>query len=233
MSEQNGGTPAPGEDRLANLQAEFARKQDNIKTELGGELAAIKQQLAEAVSRLPKAPEPKVEDDSELLYSNPAAYKQKLESSVLNRVNETVSRTLEERSRAESERLQTLSALAADYPELNKADTGLYQETIKILNSMPAEKRGTAEAYKLAVWQAAAQEGIRPASKRGNSDAGDTFSFSGRSSNTSGKKKSAADDIDPKSIAWMQLLDPSFDANDEKQVEEFKKYTKRDFRSPQ
>jgi hypothetical protein len=228
MSEENTGT-APAPDPLENIKAEFSRKQDNTNAEL----AAIKAQLAEAVNRLPKAPEPKIEDDSDLLYQNPAAYKQKLENSVLERVNQTVNQTLESRSRAEAERLSTLSSLAADYPELNKADTPLYQETIKILNQMPQDQRSTAQGYKLAVWQAAANEGIKPASKRGSDGKGiENFSFTGKSDNA-GKKKKATDDIDPKQLAWMELLDPSFDASDEKQVEEFKKYTKRDFRSPQ
>jgi hypothetical protein len=230
MSDENTGSATQEADRLANLQAEFTRKQENTNSEL----AAIKAQLAEAVNRLPKAPEPKPEDDSELLYQNPTAYRQKLESSITERVSRSVNETLESRSRAENERLSTLSALAADYPELNKADTPLYQETIKILNQMPAEKRATAEAYKLAVWQAAASEGVKPASKRGSETKGgiENFSFSGKSESAA-KKKKPASDIDPKQLAWMELLDPSFDANDEKQVEEFRKYTKRDFRSPQ
>lgn len=228
MSEEGTGTAAQEADRLANLQAEFSRKQENTHAEL----SAIKQQLAEAVSRLPKpapAPEP---DDTDLMFSNPNAYKQKLESQITERVSARVNETLESRSRAENERISTLQSLASDYPELNKADTSLYQETVKILNSMPEGKRGTAEAYRLAVYQAAANEGIKPASKRGAeaNSAIDNFSFNGKKSSPT-QKKSAKDDLDPKVLQWAELL--GIDTADEKEVEDLKKYAKRDFRSPQ
>jgi len=237
VTTQDQGQPTGEEsapDPLANFKAETGRKLGNFEQKFGAveqQLQSIQEMLKASRSQ-PAAAADDAEDDSELLYQNPKLYKQKLESRIEQKVEAKVERKLEERSRAETERLQTLASLAAEYPELNKAESALYQETVKVLNSLSPEKRATGEGYQLAVLRAAANLGEKPVHKRGKApeqDA-DNFSFSGKSNNPP-KKKSSKDDIDPKTLAWAELL--KVDLSKEEDIEEVKKYAKRDYRRPE
>jgi hypothetical protein len=232
MSDENTGTPAPTEpDRLGNLQAEFERKFGNTSQQL----AQTQQQLAEVLARLPKPQAPEPEDDGDLLYQNPKAFKQKLTSSIDQRVEERVNRIIETRSAKDNERISTLQSLAADYPELNKADSPLYQETVKALGEMPAEVRNSAQAYQLAVFKKAAELGLKPISKRDPSSGVENFSFDGKKTSAPRKKSDPSSDINENTLTWMELMDPErkyFDPSKEADVEDLKKRSKKDYRKP-
>jgi hypothetical protein len=211
-------------DPIKNVKAEFERKYGNVESKLSA-LEQTNRALAEQLSKFQAGPAKAASDDldPDEVLTNTGQFVNKL----INKVSKSVESTLESRSRADNERAQVLAALVQDYPELQQAGSEMYQETLKSLGELPQEMQASSHGYKMAAYKAAANLGLQPKQRRAkkDSEASDDFSFKGGKS--AAPKKQAKSEIDPKILMTAELF--GIDITDEKELEDLKKYTKREY----
>lgn len=215
------------QDPIKNMKAEMDRKFKNITETLKQQNDALAQQLTainQAVT--PKKQEAKEENLDDLSYTNPTLYAQKIAEMAANRVDQRLNQSSQINS--------TLQQMISEYPELQDQSSRLYKKAIQTFAGLSDSEKASANGVKYAIREAAADEGIVPASKRSSrrNDDNDDFSFGGDVSNDSDKRKDRRSDtkVDPRTVELSRLLgrdvnDPKVKASLEKTVKR-KNYTK-------
>jgi hypothetical protein len=125
---------------------------------------------------------------------------------------------------------QATQAVVADiqskYSEFMQEGSEAARLAIQKAASLPPHLRGTPEGAKMVMLETVADLGLVPASKK-TQKSNDDFALSGQSKPTGSRKPAdPAKDIDQTTLAWMELLDPSY-KNDPKRVESLKKISNR------
>lgn len=188
--------PAQGADEIKNLKAEMTRKLGNTEAmlaELKRANEALVQQLAGIAK--PAAATAQQKKLSDIMYEDPEQFAEVVKSSA----TEQVSRLLAERE----EQQATMSALIAEFPELNQGEHELTKRAVEIYNGLSEKEKKSPLAYQTAVKSAALETGIRPKSKRTSTEA-DTFSLSGQGAKKTTKK--ADGELDPATEAVARFL---------------------------
>jgi len=183
---------------------------------------AMQQQILEG--QKPVAPAaPPAEDDDDLLYSDPAAFKRKLREDITKEVAGTISTQQAAHQQKQNELSGAVAKLNSEYPELSNASSDLAKKAVEINNSLDASLQGTAAGARLAILQAASELGVSAKSKRpkGNDD---DFTLSGGSGG--GKPRKSEGKVGDMTLEFAKLL--GVDTEDKKTVERLNKYSKRD-----
>ena len=223
MSEQPTGTPAPKQNAeikpdaaelLSNYKKEMERKQENSEQRFA-ELQNSVNQVAEllkgtvpaqaAANPVPASPSLSEED----IY-DPTKVKSYV-SEEARRVAETQVKEFQENFYQQQQQLraneqaknQALVQLAQDYPELNEAGGDFQKGVLEALSGLPESIRETAEGYRMAVYQQAANQGLAPKSKRQAAPSTD-FSFGG--SSNAPKTDTLGVEIDPAIVETAKLM---------------------------
>lgn len=204
MTDQNeggnaGDSGAP--DPIAQLKAESNRKLDGLKSEIG-ELKAATSVLVEALQRTQTKPAAKAEakeDLSDLLYSDPERYAQIMEERAEARIMGRLSKQQEAQQRTQA----VLGELAAEYPEINDMHSPLTKKAVELYNALPDNERNSPISYKLAVKEAAAELGVKPRSKRADTD---DFVGGGNARGSDGQRRAKKDTLDPGTRRWAEVL---------------------------
>ena len=223
------GAGGQEQDLFKNLKSEFNRKQENTNQQL----AALADQLSNLNNMIranvqPQQPARPVNTKAPDPLTEPEAYTEYMAA----RTDAIVSSKLATEQRKQSE----LTNLAINYPELHDANSDLTKAAIKAFSSLPEEERISPMAYRLAVQSAAADLGILPSNKRGNSKSNNDDNSStgeppfmsnsqGGKGNTGNNNNRKPKDIDPKTLEFARLL--GRDVSDPKVLEGLKKSSSR------
>jgi hypothetical protein len=209
MSEQNkpgaegapAAAPNPANDEIKNLKAEMSRKMSNLEATN----AKLMEQLQSLVR--PAASEPKAEKPiKDLIWDDPEAALAIVEERAEKRVMSKVEKAQKEQQRQQA----TLSALVSEFPELGYADHDLTRTAVEKYNALSDDEKLSPVAYKAAVNEAALELGIKPKSRRKETDDDSyTVGSSGRSTPAPKKEKLSQD-----TIAFAQAM--GLNVNDEK-----------------
>jgi hypothetical protein len=197
--DEKSGEGTPPADEIKNIKAEMSRKLSNTESTLAALKASQDALLAQIATLAPKpalAPEQKLSD---LMYSDPEAYAQK----VLAEAEKRADARLEQRLSAQSAQQNVIAELVNQFPELSDGDHEFTKSAVAKFNAMPAEDRKSPVAYKTAVMEAALEAGVKPKSKRERVE-GDEYVGRGSSGSASRSKKSA--EIDPRTVAFAELV---------------------------
>lgn len=219
------------DDSMKNLKSEMDRKMGNQSDQLKQLLEANKtlaqqvQQLAEYSKPKPKpiAEENKALED--LIYENPAKAIEIMEQRVEARVAEKEKK----KDAIQAENQVVVNKIILDYPEINDAANPLTKRAADIVQTYPEHRRNDATVWRTSVLEAAAEQGVKPMSKRDNDD---SFSVSGGSSSEGkSKKRKKDDDIDPRTLAFAEAIgrdvtDPKYIEKLEKIIKDRKSWTK-------
>lgn len=210
-------------DLVKNMKAEFDRK----FTKLSTDLASSQQQLIQQLQGiLPKKPA-KVEDDADEddFVLNPKAAKEKLTQQISNRIEEKFNQQLSARDENQRIANQTLASLVSEYPELNDPSNELTTTARGLYEALTPQEQANPRVYKQVVYEAAAQLGARPKSKRAAGD-DDDFTIRGQSQRTRTKNSSdkSREKLDPDTIEFARLMGRPVD--DPKYIEKLKQHTR-------
>jgi hypothetical protein len=220
MSEENQGTSTPeggeqtpsADERLANLQKEFARKQANSDEQM----AALQNSVNNVTETLKhfqptpaqEPPAPGLTEDDVYDPGKIKTYVEQQASTIASKQIEDFQNKFMERQNAisanEAAKNQALVALAQEYPELNQAGGDFQKGVLTALGELPEAMQNTAEGYRMAVYKQAAHTGLAPKSKREAVNA-QNFALSGGSSNAP-KTDTLGVDIDPAVVETAKLM---------------------------
>ncbi len=213
--------PAPeAVDPVKNLKSEFSRKFDNTNSRL----EQLNQQLAQMMETLQSSSKPSepAKPLKDLAFDDPEEYARIVEERATKRAEEKVTKQFQLSQATQN----VVADIQNKYPEFAQQGSEASQLAIQKAAQLPPHLRGTPEGAKIALMDAVAELGLVPASRRQSKSSGDDFTLSGQSKPTSKRPSDPAKDIDPNTLAWMDLLDPSF-KNDPKRVENLKNISKR------
>jgi hypothetical protein len=201
-----GGTPDP----ITNLKAEFSRKQSNIEAKLQESQAALQAIMAKLEEKA-KPAEPKPGKVS--VFDDEEAYASSIEERVLTKVSKA--------QEVQSQYQSTAAQLYTQYPELNDTNSDIFKSTQEKLKGWtPEQLVKNPLLLKTAVYEAAAESGIKPKSKR--SSESDDFALVGGSPRKPGKPK---DEVPEDVVAIAQLM--GRDTSDPKVMNRLKETMKR------
>lgn len=169
---------------LTNLKAEMDRKQGNTEAQLT-ELKTTNDQLLKQLQTITDNQQSQItkqveaakskdsEDFSQLIYDNP----QKYADIIQQRAEEKVMAKIAQSNAAQQKQTNVLSQLVSDYPELSDANNNLTKRAVELHGTMPEDERNHPLSYKVAVKDAAAEQGIKPRSQRTPTE-NDSFTLS-------------------------------------------------------
>lgn len=230
MSEENTTQENQGGEAgadLGNIKEEFNRKIGNVSQSIESQQSKIDQVLAQnqalieslnAQGQSRKVDEGSNESLGDLLFSNPDEAISKIAQEVAKTVKTDVSKDLDTRA-AQS---QTLNQLVTEFPELSDEGHALSKEAVDIYKGLP---QNDPNSYRLAVMQAALNQGVQPRSKR--SGGSDDYVMQGGSRGSERTKSNKSDKLDEGTLAFAQLV--GMDISDEKVLKNLKKHSKRNF----
>lgn len=225
MAEQT--PPNTGDqDQTKNLKAEMERKLSNIQSDMKKSSDALAAQLAQLAAKLtPPAPtKSKTDEQKELeeeVWDNPVAFKQRVVKEAQELSDKKFSTYIEQQQAAAKQ----LGELYASYPELQQQNHPLAARSLEIFNGLSAEEKGSLNAFKLAVAQAASENGIKPVSKRQEEEM-DDFTL-----NATGKKRKAGPKVEKNTEVFAQAM--GVDMSNEKirkEIESYAAYTPEQWR---
>lgn len=220
MADEAQSTPQ-NEDRVANLQAEFARKFDNQAAEVK-KLADANALLASQLKQV--APKPKAEPTElpldQLFYTDPDAHAAKIEARALAKFEAAQSA----KEAAQTRMSGVINSLGRDYPEFNDPDADLTKKTLEIFGKMEESEKRDPKAIRIAALEAAQELGVKPKSKRTDEE---SFSFGG---NNGGNRPTSSSQqkngkLDPRTEDLAALV--GLDYRDPKVSERLKARAKR------
>jgi hypothetical protein len=185
--------PAAEADRIGNLKSEFDRKLDNINSQF----EKLTQMLEPKQAPQPTAPSKKVS-----VFENEDEFASTIEERATQKATEISARMIQTQKQFDA----VVAQATSNYPELNDPSTSVYQKLKSKLDSQHGALKGTPEGFRMAVLEAAAEEGLVPAAKRPKSASGsDDFSISSSGSQSS-RRPSREPEIDQESIEFAQLI---------------------------
>jgi hypothetical protein len=208
-------TPAPQEDRLKNLQAEFDRKTTNLNdklSQINAQLQQLSQLSAPAQSRQPENRPDAVLD--------PEGYERYMEAKLESKMNSKI----ESQQRQQAE----LGSLVSMYPELQDNDSDLTREALQAYNSMSPSDKANPLAYRTAIQSAALNLGLLPKHKRQQksqvqNESDDIGASSQPVSRQQSKKQGK---LDPATLAFAQAL--GRDTSDPEYLKRLEKHSQRE-----
>jgi hypothetical protein len=209
------------DEKLQALEQKHQSSLEEVKRQNQELMNAVKQ-LSEFQTQ--SAPAPKAESDeslSDLLYSDPQAYTQK----IIEQTRQSVSQEIQQVRDQEARKEQVLTQLTRDFPELADQNADLTKEAIKIYGQLPDNLKNNPDGagFDSAVYRAAAQLGVKPISQRASND---DFTISGKGA--AGKKsKPGKVSRETLEVARKMGLNP----DDPKLVKSLEQRAQRNFRS--
>lgn len=217
-------------DPIRNLKSEFSRKIENLANQTQN-LSARLEQILQNLERQQQQPtvQPRQQDVNirDLIYEDPEAVVRMIEERATRRASEVV----ENRVRLSQAAQAAVFEIQAKYPEFAQDGSEAARLAIEKASRLPEHLRGTPEGVKLAMMEVVSELGLVPVSRRKQQTVNsDDFSIPGsssRSSSTASRRQSdPTKDIDPNTLAFAQLMDPSI-VNDPKRLENLKKASQR------
>lgn len=160
--------PPAADDKLYNKTKELERKLGDTNSAIAAMKAQNDELLKrlEALSKPAQAPTSTQEDLSELIYKDPQRYAEIITERATKQAEARISGTLQSQARTQ----QTLSQLAAEFPELADQNHDLTKKAVEIYSAMSDEDKASPLSYRAAVKEAAMDLGIKPKSKRSVDD---------------------------------------------------------------
>jgi flagellar biosynthesis/type III secretory pathway chaperone len=198
-------------DPIKNVKEEFSRKLSNTDSkidQLAKQNEALIAQLAaiSSTKAAPQAAAAKTEDLSDLMYSDPQRYAQVIEE----RAEARIMGKLNDMNTANQKQTSVMAGIMSDYPELGDADHQLTKKAVEIFAALDESDKKSPISYKLAAQQAAMELGVKPKSKRTESD---DYSIMSSSSSSSSRKKSKKSEISPVTQNFAEIM--GMDMSDE------------------
>lgn len=142
---------------------------------------------------------------------------------LIQRTNETISKTVASALQEERNRNYTMASLAQEYPEINSGDAKIREAILTAQKKLPLEMQGSAVGYEMAIKAAMSEQGIVPVSRRQKND--DDYTVPTGRNTERGGKKSAKLANETLEVAALMGLDPA----DPKVVERLQKHSTRNF----
>lgn len=210
------------DDVIQNLKAEMNRKLSNTEAKLD-ELTRINLVLAEqlksqSVPQPSRLPEKKLAD---LAIEDPDAYASVIEERAVKAAEKRHS----ELSAKQAKQNQVFSDIVAEFPEAANPAHELTKRAGELYAALPDEEKHHPGAYKQVVYQAAAEGGLKPKSKRKESDS-DDFTLGGKGSVQRNNKRNDVQ-ISQETLDFARALGRPVD--NPKYIEELKKIASRNF----
>lgn len=220
--DEGGGEPAAQQpDRLQNLQAEVYRKLQNMDKSTNDKFDQILNMIAQK-SQAPAAPEKSLKD---LVFEDPDKAAEIIEQRATARAQAVVTQQVQASQQVQS----TVADMQSKYPEFAQEGSEAARVAIEKAGKLPAHLRGTPEGIRMVMLETASDLGLVPAGKRAKAaPASDDFVTPGSapSSRSAARKQDVTKDIDPNTLGFAQLLDPTI-VNDPKRLENLAKASKR------
>lgn len=230
MSEQDNSGQAPAKTQekseFSNFKAEMDRKLNNMSNEWRQSTEGLLSEIGKLSQSLPKPQATQVsnEDLKDLVWTDPAAYAQKLEEQVEKRVNAILGKR-ENEYIAQQAHQTALAKMYTEFPELGIKDSPLTTRAVEIFQGFSKEDQADPKSYKLAIQEAAMELEIKPKSKRKSSN-NDDFVMSGEGG--SGNRSTSSDSKLPKKI--LDIAEAfGLDTSNEKVKARLTKNTKRNW----
>lgn len=218
MPNENQGESTPTtspDDVIQNVKSEFNRKIENQNAQLSSVVSELQKLTQSLNSRQSPAPSESVKEVS--VFDDEAAYTRNLEAKLEAKFERKVS----EREQMQAKQQAVVNSIIADYPEANDIGSELYKRTMEIFGQFDESDRKSPLAMKAAVTSAAAEQGLKPKSKRRAVSENDDFSLSSTKSAPKGSKKSATEGISDATLEFARLT--GLNVNDEKVLENLRK----------
>lgn len=182
----------------------------DIDTKLSAQDATLKklmesnQLLLKQMQGLAQPPRQKEEKKekplSDLMYDDPEEYTRIIE----DRATKKAQASVEQMTKAQTERNQVLMELTSEYPELNDTGNALTKKAIEIYNSFPDNQKESVTSYERAVLKAATQLGVKPKSARGESE-DEEFDLKPKGSSRR-KASNSQGEFDPNTEKFAELI---------------------------
>jgi hypothetical protein len=209
------------EDPLQNLKSEMQRKLSNTDatlTQLLESQKALQAQLAAAAQPKPVSSGEAKSFEDRIYAGEGDAVLGELEDRIVKKTNEANQQFQND----QAEKQAALLKLVQEYPEINQAESPLYQAAAQEMAGFAPQDQGTPQAMRMAVYQAAAKLGLKPKANRTN--ANDDFSVRGGGGNPP-PKKTPKGDLSEDTEVIAQLM--GVDTSDPKRRESLKKHSQR------
>lgn len=168
-----------------NLKAEMSRKLTNTEARID-ELTRVNQLLADQL-RQANQPRPAPQEDAmdekslaDLAIENPAAYAKLVEKNA----TKAAQKVLEQQQQAQARQNQIFGDIIAEFPEASNPNHELVKRAAEIHNGLGIDEKADPRSYKTAIYQAAAESGIKPRSKRKETEENDGFTLGGKGSSS-------------------------------------------------
>lgn len=230
-----------GVDQEASQQEEQGQQSSGISAaevramleEQNKRFEALQQTIAQSQQQQqqPLAQESDNDDvDDDLLYTNPAEYKRRLEERITSKVTDKVTQMTQTQAAQQQELNNTVAQLSSDYPELQNQNSELTKRAVEIASKLDKSVRGTAAGARLAVLEASQQLGLVPVSKRQQVNT-DDFNLSASSSGSKPPSSKKSKKVTSEMLAVAEALgrpvsDPEYAKRLEKHVRENDKWGK-------
>ncbi len=216
VKNDDAGAPAPAAaaaapDEIKNLKAEMNRKLDNTTAQLAAVLERLNKTAAPAPAAAPKVTAPSVFDDEE-----------GFANSIVEKATSAITRSISQQQEDQAKTNAVIQAIYREYPETADETGPLMVRAKEIYAAMSVEERASAASMRASVAEAAAEQGIKPKSKRATSD--DSFSV-GASGQGRREQRGREADLDPATIAFAKAMGK--DVTDPKYIEKLKAAAKR------
>ena len=145
------------------------------------------------------------------VFDNEEEFASTIEERATQKATEISARMIQTQKAFDTEVAKATSA----YPELNDPSTNAYTLVKQQLESQDSSLRGTPQGFRMAVLEAAAEEGLVPSSKRKKADSGssDDFSISSSSSGSQGNRARSSKSSEPNELEtqFAQLIGAPLD----------------------
>jgi hypothetical protein len=229
MSEvDNNGSGAPKADAQPNFDEKFAatnQEISSIKTQFAEQNQRLEQLLNAVNERFtPKKEREPQQDLGNLLLDNADEAARIIEERAAKRAEDRVNKQLQMSQAAQ----QVVSDVASKYPEFAQPGSEAANMAIQRASQLPANLRGTPEGAKMVMLEVASELGLITASKRKQAaQNSEDFSIGGNPSPSKRASGKGTEGIDPKTLAFAELLDPSI-LKDPKRLEALKSAASRD-----
>jgi hypothetical protein len=228
---QGGGGEAEDQqvDPNRNMKAEFDRKIQNVMDTTNQRLQEIAQMLKPAQQA---EPDLDYADLKSKIYDDPGYVIKQIEERADRRAEAAANRIVNNAVQKSTASQQAVNEVAMIYPEFTQPGSTAAQRAVEIGASQDPSLRGTAAGVKLAMMQAAAEQGLTPASARRQQPRTNTDDFSVGERGGSGQRQQRRQqdptkDIDPKTLEFAALL--GVDINDPKRLEGLQRASQRKY----
>lgn len=213
-------------DPIVNLKAEFSRKFESVNNALAAQNQQLQAQLSQILSTMTAKQTESAggqEKLSDLIYNDPEKAASIIEQNVSTKAANTAVAAVADYQARQS----ALANLATQYPELSDSSSELSKKAVETYNALPARLKDTAEGYRMAIRDAAADLGILTASKREkkNDSSNDDFTVGGNNAARKSPVKSREGELSNSTLEIAKLM--GLNTEDPKVMARLKERAKR------